>query len=1038
MSEATFNRLYRNLNPKQREAVDAIQGPVMVIAGPGTGKTSILTLRIAQILRKTDTSPDSILALTFTESGAYSMRRKLVEIIGGAAYRVGIFTFHGFANHLIEKFSESFPRIVGGRPATEADQARILEAIFIRNRFRIIRPFGDIFYYLPKALRAIRNLKRENISPARFEKALRQEERLARRAPDRLHTSGRFRGELKASHRDFLRRLQKSKELAAVYAQYEKELARERLFDFEDMILEAIRTLEKDRELLLSLQEQYQYILADEHQDANNAQNRILELLSSFDDQPNLFIVGDEKQAIYRFQGASLENFLYFKRLYPHAKQIALESNYRSTQYILDASHSLMGKRRIPDTFPSSVPRPRLLAKSSGGRRDIRFLEFSCPNSEVAFVISDIADRLKRGTAPQGIAVLVRDNKDTLPFVEALEKTKIPFSVLSDEDILSDGELGKLLCILRAVSEPGNPARFAEMLHLDFLGVAPVALYELLQFCRARRVSLFEVLSRPVMQKKAKIKEGNTLLLVYADFTQWARYARNASAGEAVAHIARESGFVHHLLSRRGSLRSLEKLDALFTHLKDLSAHKRAFRLHDFLETLERVQRHGLRLSGKSARPEFLDSITIMTAHRAKGLEFDVVYIANAVDGHWGGRRNRTDFYIPAHFSPSTAGVDSEDEENDERRLFYVALTRARKEAIITMARVGEGGRERLPSAFVEDIVPAFLVREDCVGIEERLAKQTPFFFKPKINFGPSITLKEYLRKVFGEQGLTVTALNNYLSCPWAYFFKNLVRLPQLPKPYLSYGTAVHEALHGFFNKFRAKQSGKAELLRQFDRALAKSPLPLREFEDYTRRGRAALSGYFDVRKKDFAKDTLNDFKITGVLLRLALACPPKHWRRRESEKRSNLGKQLLLRGTLDKIERNSDGTVTVVDYKTGRPKSRAEILGETKSSEGNMKRQLDFYKLLLQGLTSDSSRFNLKSGKRLNLGEMTTGVIDFIEPDAKGNYHRESFEIVDKDAAAVAEEVIRVGKEIYDFTFWDKTCGDRKCEWCRLRQSLV
>ena len=179
MSEETFNRLYKNLNPKQREAVDAIQGQVMVIAGPGTGKTSILTLRIAQILRKTDTSPDSILALTFTESGAYSMRRKLVEIIGGAAYRVGIFTFHSFANRLIEKFSESFPRIAGGRPATEADQARILETIFIRNRFRIIRPFGDIFYYLPKALRAIRDLKRENISPARFRKMLREEERLS-------------------------------------------------------------------------------------------------------------------------------------------------------------------------------------------------------------------------------------------------------------------------------------------------------------------------------------------------------------------------------------------------------------------------------------------------------------------------------------------------------------------------------------------------------------------------------------------------------------------------------------------------------------------------------------------------------------------------------------------------------------------------------------------------------------------------------------------------------------------------------------------
>ncbi len=1028
MSEARFNQLYKNLNPKQREAVDAIEGPVMVIAGPGTGKTSILTLRIANILRKTDTVPDSILALTFTESGAYSMRRKLVEIIGGAAYRVGIFTFHGFANYLIRRYPESFPRIGGGRPAAVPDQLRILEDVFARNRFRFLRPFGDIFYYVPRALRAIRALKRENISPAAFEKALAGEAGRLRRAPERIHHSGRFKGELKASVRDILRAIKKSRELAAVYRQYEAQLAKERFFDFEDMILEAIRALARDKELLLTLQEQYQYILADEHQDANNAQNRILEHLCSFDDSPNLFIVGDEKQAIYRFQGASLENFLYFKRLYPRARLIALEKNYRSTQCILDASHSLMGKGRVPDALPFSVLRPRLAAQGAGGRRDVRFLEFSRFDTEIAFVISDIEDRLKQGAAPREIAVLVRDNKDAMPFVEALEKTKIPFSVLSDEDILQDGELGKLLFILRAVSEPGNQKFFVEMLHLDFLGVRPLALYTLLQFCHENRVSLFAALKKRALRQKAQVGEEERLLSLFSDFERWATLAQNAGAGEAVETIARESGFVRHLLSRRGSLRALERLDSLFSSLKEFAAHERVFRLADFLQALMRLQRHGLRLSGRSARPEFFDSITVMTAHRAKGLEFDVVYIVNAVDGHWGGRRARTDFYIPLvvsaqklhHTSPlSTPDVDREEDSEDERRLFYVALTRARKEVVITMARASESGKVHLPSQFVEDIESALLVREDAKKIEERLAKAAPLYLRPKINVGPSVTFKEYLRRVFLEQGLTVTALNNYLSCPWEYFFKNLVRLPQLPEPYLSYGTAVHEALREFFNRFRKKKIEKTELLRLFDRALEKSPLPLREFRDYTRRGRAALSGYFDAREKSFSRDTLNEYEITGVFLPLDAKA------------------KLLLRGTLDKMERNPDGTITVVDYKTGKPKRRAEILGGTKSSEGNMKRQLDFYKLLLQGLTAGSSRFNLKSGKRLNLGEMTTGVIDFVEPDAKGGYHREAFEITDADVAALVAEVRRVGNEIYDFAFWDKTCGDRKCEWCRLRQTL-
>lgn len=1056
MSEVIFNRLYKNLNAKQREAVDTIQGPVMVIAGPGTGKTSILTLRIANILQKTDTAPNSILALTFTESGAYSMRRKLVEIIGGAAYRVGIFTFHGFSHRLISRYQESFPRIVGGRPATAADQLRILEELFLRNRFTLIRPFGDIFYYVPAALHAIRDLKRENISPVAFQKALAVEMRWLRSTPDRFHESGRFKGELKATHREALRIIEKSRELATVYEQYEDALSRERLFDFEDMIVEAIRALQKDRALLLTLQEQYQYILADEHQDANNAQNKVIELLCSFDDQPNLFIVGDEKQAIYRFQGASLENFLYFKRLYPRARLIALQDNYRSTQFILDASQSLMEKGTVPDALPSRALRPRLRGQKGGEKRNIRFVEFSRSEHEIAFVVSDIEDRLKHGIAPREIAILVRDNADALPFTEAFEKTHIPFSVRADEDIARDEELGNLLRILRAAAEPGNPTLFVEMLHADFLGVAPVALYELLAFCRARRVGLFDVLTDRTVQRKAQIRKRDALLRVFSDFGRWARLARNAGAGEAVETIARESGFVRSLLSQRGSLRSLEKLDALFAHLKDLSAHKRVFRLSDFLETLARLQKHGMRLSGKSARPEFYDSITLMTAHRAKGLEFDVVYIANVHDGHWGGRRTRSDFYIPSTTPPSSpplkrGGGTGEmlmydgSENEDERRLFFVALTRARKEVVLTMAREGEGGKPRLPSQFVADIDPVFFVREDAKKIEERLAQRTAFYLKPRINAGPSVTLKGYLQKVFVEQGLTVTALNNYLSCPWEYFFKNLVRVPQLPEPYLSYGTAMHEALHGFFNRYREKKVGRGELLRLFDRAVEKSPLPLREFGEYKRRGRAALSGYFEAHRESFVRDTVNEFEITGVFLPLF-----------GKEKLLLRGKPrtaaLLLRGKLDKIERNRDGTVTVIDYKTGRPKSRAEILGETKTSTGAMKRQLGFYKLLLEGLTLNRlhrglfasprspepfAKQNVLREKRLNLGEMTTGVIDFLEPDSKGNYHREAFRITDKDVAALAEEVQRVGKEIYELAFWDKRCKNRKCGYCRLRQSL-
>ncbi|MDO8564691.1 MAG: ATP-dependent DNA helicase [bacterium] len=1077
MSDTVFNSLYKKLNWEQKKAVDAIEGPVMVIAGPGTGKTSILTLRIANILRKTDTPPSSILALTFTESGVYSMRKKLVEIIGAAGYRVAIFTFHGFAMEVIRRFPESFPRIIGGRPATVPDQVEILESIFLKKRFKRLSPFGDILHYVPKALRAIRELKRENMSPAVLQKTLEKELRELKRIPSRMHTSGRFKGEVKGEFRERENRLNKSLELAQVYEAYEKELAARQLFDFEDMILFCIKALEKDKGLLLSLQEQYLYLLADEHQDANNAQNRILELLASFHENPNLFIVGDEKQAIYRFQGASLDNFLYFKKLYTDALPIELKDNYRSPQMLLDAAHSLINATNPLPLFKGenkrggltqSQLRPRLLGKRPGGKETVRFFEFSNQEAEIAFVIHEAKRLVKSGVPLREIAILLRDNADAVPFIEAFERTDIPFTVLTDEDILQDEELRKLLLILEASTNAGNPELFAQMLHLELFHIDPVSLYRVLRFCHTNRHSLFEVLQSPRLLRQAKV-DGEALRKAYAQFLGFARAAQNLGAAEAIELIARESGFVPHLLQTRGSLRALQKLDTFFGHLKELSMHRRSFSLADFLETLQKLRRHNLRLRTKDNRPQFYESLSIMTAHRAKGLEFEYVFICGATDGHWGGRRTKRDFYIPIPLtkgggpkgrgllSPlikgasrrpgvvttlphknASAPFDKGDNE-DERRLFFVSLTRARVAATITMSKEGADGRPLLPTEFIEDIGRKFLTRESALSFEATVKKLPPRYATARRNTGPSVTLQEYLRKVFLEQGLTVTALNNYLACPWEYFFKNLVRLPQLPEAYLSYGTAMHAALHSFFDAYREnKRLGKPALLRFFLREMERSPLPLRDFKRYSEKGKAALSAYFDAYAKTFAQDTQNELEITGVFLPLdvGLSFPRKRESRADSSKKldsrlrgNDISVPLLLRGVIDKLEQNSDGGVTVVDYKTGKPKSRAEILGKTKGSNGNIIRQLHFYKLLLQGLT-----LNREKGQTF---QMTTGVIDFIEPDARGTLHREVFEVEEREVDKLKVEVQRVGKEIYDFSFWDTRCERRGCEYCRLRQSL-
>ncbi|MDB5254148.1 MAG: UvrD/REP helicase, helicase / ATP-dependent helicase PcrA, partial [Parcubacteria group bacterium] len=245
MKEDLFLKRYKELNKGQKEAVDTIEGPVMVIAGPGTGKTTVLTLRIANILRNTDTPPDGILALTFTDSGVVSMRRKLVSMIGPAAYRVGIYTFHGFAEEIISKHAEYFPRILGGSVATESEKLSILEDAIQSGTFELIRPFGSPLHYVRGALHTISDLKRDAVSPQGLLDVLIREEQSILFKEDLKHEKGKYAGEIKSAYKDALKNIAKNRELASLYEAYEKGLSEKNLYDFDDMLLELLRAFKE-------------------------------------------------------------------------------------------------------------------------------------------------------------------------------------------------------------------------------------------------------------------------------------------------------------------------------------------------------------------------------------------------------------------------------------------------------------------------------------------------------------------------------------------------------------------------------------------------------------------------------------------------------------------------------------------------------------------------------------------------------------------------------------------------------------------------
>jgi DNA helicase-2/ATP-dependent DNA helicase PcrA len=996
---AKFSKIYNILNPEQKQAVDTIDGPVMVIAGPGTGKTQILTLRIANIVRLTDTDPDSILALTFTESGVYSMRKRLVETIGAEGYKAGIYTFHGFCNAIIKDNPDEFPRIIGSSSISEIDQIQIMENIIKDLKLKKLKPYGDNFYYLRPIMGVIRKLKMENVEQREFADLISKQKTDFYKIPDLYYTSGRFKGKMKSKYRDLEKKISKNEDLVQIYRAYQEKLSDLKLYDYEDMIVEVINRLEESEDLLLKIQEKYQYILADEHQDANQSQNRLLELLSSFHDNPNIFIVGDEKQAIFRFQGASLDNFLYFKNLYKKVKIIHLRDNYRSTQNILDGAHSLISKSSDHD---ASLRKNLVSHKPNAQKMGV--LSFSSEDFEYLYILKDIEKKIKKGVSPGDIAVLYRDNKDVFPLLKILSKSKVPFVIESSQDVLSDDDMNKFVSLLRAINNFGNDEELAKVLYLDFFKISNLDVYKIISSASRLKKSLFDIIKSQALLKKIELDDTEKITSLYKNMLRWSALAKNMNLVSFFEELVYTSGFLSHLLSNNASLDKLKKLENLFDEAKKLMESRKSANLEYFINYLDILLKYNVVIRTKQ-EANFIDSIHLMTAHKSKGLEFEHVYVIGAYDGHWGNKRSVNYFHIPLKQFVS----DDESGNDDERRLFYVALTRAKKEITVTFSRKGEMGQSRLPLIFIEEIDENLVNQTETSTIEEKQAKDLKIKFESNSKFKTPKKEKLYLNKLFLEQGLSVTALNNYLKCPWNYFFNNLLRLPKAPNKHQLYGIAIHTSFKSMFDSLKeGKKVNKLYLVKVFTQYLNRQPVNEYQFEEMLQKGKYTLSKYYDEYKGVWYTNVINEFNIAGVFIDIS-----------KKDK-------LLLRGKLDKLEILDDGkSVNVVDYKTGKPKSRNVILGKTKSSNGDYFRQLVFYKLLLDKY--NSSKFNMVSGE-----------IDFVEPDDKDRFKKEKFNITSEDVSKLGELILGVSNQIMDLSFFDKTCNNVNCSDCKLRNMIT
>ncbi len=963
-----FDEAYNGLNKEQKRAVDAIEGPVMVIAGPGTGKTQILTLRIANILLRTDTAPESILALTFTESGAKAMRERLHRYIGVRAYQVQIYTFHGFAGKLIKQYPEAYDRIIGGRPVTDIEKISLLEDILDSPDISLLRPSGNVSYYVRPIERIIGELKKEYVSPDGLNDIIAAAEQ-SLLGIDQYHEKGAHKGKERGEYTKAAKSIAKNRELLYVYRRYEAGLRAEKLYDFEDMILETVLALESKPDMLQDLQEQYQYLLADEHQDVNGSQNRILELLASYHDQPNIFVVGDEKQAIYRFQGASLNNFLYFSDRFAGTTVISLTENYRSGQTILDAAHSLVAvddgplkSLRVPLTA-AVVPLSRITRRS-----------FSHQSIEDSWVVSSIKEALASNVDPSQIAVIVRSNREVETFTSLLRAAGVSVTASADGDILEHPITLSVVSLLQAVVRSEDEAALFAVLHGAYWGLAAS---DLVAITRARTydTGLVAILSSSQILNELNLEHRSAAEKVVKTL-QTAREMQVTQPPHRVfEYLLQESGFLDFVITQN-PLEGERVVRRLYDEVEGLVRSDTASSLSSIVTVLAQRRAYNLPLTAPYIATNS-QSVLVMTAHKSKGLEFEHVYIPHLQDGVWGGGRHSELFVIAL-----TKQNDVVDVFDDELRLLYVAMTRAKTSLFFSTAAMSISGKEMLPSRFFDVISESNITVEDTHEFEANFSPLLALRHVTKVSHIDSAFIAHALK----SKGFSATSFNNCVSNPWDYVYRNVLKVPEVQATHLQFGTAVHAVLE-FATRLHTETGtlpNATQVKATLERALGGLPMSISEYTRQLHEGLELLIPYIEYLRTTLPERTVEELSIS-VMLETGIPELPL----------------LPLTGKLDRLDIGSDGLAyRVVDYKTGKPKSRNEIEGKTASSDGAYKRQLVFYALLL----------SLYSDERYQTSD---GVLSFVQSAKSGKVKEESFSISLDEVAALKHYIIEVVKEL-------------------------
>ena len=1022
-----FIEEYQRLNEQQRKAVDTIEGPVMVIAGPGTGKTQILASRIGKILLETDAAPQNILCLTYTDAGVVAMRKRLLQFIGPDAYKVNIYTFHAFCNDIIQENLSLFEKTALD-PISELEKTELYKELidsFPKNH-PLKRYRGDVYFEVNNLQSLFSAMKREgwtgDFIKQRIDAYLSdlptRDEFIYKRKYKEFNA-----GDLKADK--IAEEKEKMEKLRAAVGEFDRfqQLMRKRnRYDFDDMINWVIKAFEENKNLLANYQERFQYILVDEYQDTSGTQNRLVELLISYWDKPNVFVVGDDDQSIYRFQGANVENMLQFADHYKKdLLTVVLTSNYRSTQPILDISKTLIDRNEERLVKQIEGLSKELFSSNESIKHFTNkpiINEFETQRQEMIGIVKQVQQLLAQDVLPGRIGIIYKENKYGEELSQYFKLLNIPVYSKRHLNILELPEAQKIILILRYLASEryipysGDEMLF-EILHFNWFGIPPIEIAKLTMEVADKRYTDNATSIRKLLHEKASappkdlfstgIHEG--LKKVSRVIEKLIAIVPNTTLQQLFETIIREAGVLAYIMQSDDKHWQLQILTGLFDFIKDETHRNPFLSLQQLVDLIELMEKEAIKLplvqvSGSDK------GINLMTAHGSKGLEFEYVFIAGCNSGSWEKKRKPGGGYkLPdTMFVSLSASTD----EEELRRLFYVAVTRAEQHLYISYSKFKNDGKELEPSMFIAEIQDQHhLPVEKVIVSSEALSEFTALgFSKPE---APEIDKieEEFISRVLEKFVMSVSALNNYLKCPLEFYFKNLIRIPSPKNESLEFGSAVHYALEKLFrdmqdsgnNRFKPKEGFISDFEWYMNRH--QESFTKEQFARRMEYGQEILGNYYDVYINSFNKIVSIELNIRNVVV-----------------------EGIPIKGKLDKLE--FDGkSVNVVDYKSGDPdKAFPKIKGpsEKEPNGGDYWRQAVFYKILVDN-------YKAKDWKAVSTE------FDFIEPDKKKNYRKEKLVISPADITTVTQQIITVSEKIKNRDFYTG-CGKEDCHWCNFAKN--